>query len=1338
MPQVLDVRGAKGGDAPYEANDTLKSTQRAEIVDLLGEGQIGGLVNGLKSVYLDGVPVENADGSRNFAEFGYRVTLGGPTLEADAAFGDVQTEVGVGVTVLAAVPVVRTVTDTTADKLRVTITVPQLAEQTAEGNRVGAAFDWAIDVQSNGGGYVQKWAETISGKASSPYSRAVVVSLREVGPPPWDVRVRRVSADSTNANLVNAFSWASYTVISGVRMLYRHSAVVALQFDAKNFTAVPQRWYDVMGVSDWDIPVNYNPLTRTVAGSWNGLWKQGWTNNPAWVLYNLVKHPRYGLGEYVTTLPDKWALYQLALWCDEPLSDGRGGTEPRYSINAYITEQREALLLLQEICSVFRGVLMHGGSTLTVTWDAPGTPVASYAPANVVDGIFTYADGSSAAKKTSCTCWYTDRSQAGKRVPATWDDPELVAKYGLRPMEINPLGVATPGQALRMAKWALYTAHYEEQTIAFRVGAEGPARRLGEVFQVTDPAEAGERLGGRIIGSTTNTVQLDAPVTLAAGETYTLWVTQPHATKPDQVVQEARTVTTGVGSTLSLTVSPAFSQAPRAGTVWLLEGSNVAPTLWRYVAINEVEADVGGARQYDVMGVRHEPGKWALIEQDQPLSLRPTRRLSYAVGKPQGLTVAEVVYLDGAVQRIRATVSWTVPAPGLRYLVAWRLARGPWLTLPLTTANTVDVDNLQPGLFEVMVRSQNGLGITSLAAEASLVLTGQGSVPVDVTGLQASQVQAGVRISWNPHTASNAGETELRTGASWAAGTPLWRGRASGYTMVAPAAGAYTVWAKHRDLTGRLESANAAMLTFNWDGINLLTQLSLVVDSQIFKVDSNGAGSPSSITLLAQGQNLPGAPTFTVVAGTATLAGSGTSRVLGFSQMTTDLVTVEVAWGTLTDRVSIFKVRDGSDGYTWLLTNESQAVACDATGAVLAGQLPLTSQYTVLRGATVLTSGVTYAVGTVVGLTGVSITASGAITVTGVTADSASAEFLATIGTTVLKRKLTVTKIRPGARGQSNHRIYIAAPFATQPATPDPTSNGATPLGWSAAPVAVVAGQAQWQSDGTTPEGSTVTTWSTPYLSYFKVAQLSAITADIGTITAGTLSGVTFNVLPGGGINFNAGAAQLAKFFQDGLGHFVMQNLVANKGLSLETRGASGGASKLLMYTSDAQAAGVYDFQPPVFGGSSILQSSSPITIQASNLTLGAGAGSIKHNSVSRFYQELVMEGGSNHIRMKPVPDSWQGTSVLFRNDSVDFYILKTVENNADGGWSSERPFRMKLSFPGFVEIQSLRLLGHPNDVGSSSWNLPGNTKPGSATWGQWRPIWIDGVYGHILFWPLN
>lgn len=1346
------VQGAKGASAPHEADDTLKSTQAADIIDLLGEGQIGGLVNGLKSVYLDGVPVENSDGSRNFSEFGYQVTLGGPTTEADSGFGDVQTEVGVGVTVLAAVPVVRTITDTTADKVRVTITVPQLAQTQDNGDRVGAAFDWAIDVQSNGGGYVQKWIETISGKASSTYSRAVVVDLKAAGPAPWDVRVRRITADSTTSNLSNAFAWGSYTVIGGVRMLYRHSAVVRLQFDAKNFSSVPARWYDVMGVSDWDVPVNYDPLLRTVSGSWNGLFKQAWTNNPAWVLFNLIKHPRYGLGQYVDLLPDKWVLYQLAQWCDVPLPDGRGGTEPRYSINVAITEQSEALQLLAQICSVFRGVMMQSGASLSVTWDAPGSPVASYAPANVVDGLFSYADGSSAAKRTSCTCWYTDRSQAAVRVPATWDDPDLVAKYGVRNMEINPLGVATPAQALRMAKWALYTSHYSEQTVSFRTGAEGAARRLGEVFQITDPSETGERLGGRIHSATTDQLTLDSAVTLLSGETYTVWVTQPHPTQPDQLVQESRTVTNAPGAAITLTVSPAFSAAPVVGTVWVLEGSNVAPTLWRYVSIVEAKGE-GGGIEYEVGGIRHVPGLWDLVERDQPLTARPGRRLTYAVAPPTGLTLAEVNYVDGGVRKIRATASWQASAPGLRHLVMWRLQQGPWTTLPLTSSNTVDINNLQPGLLEVMVRSQNGLGIASLAATASLVLTGNGALPPNVTGLGANTVATGVQLVWNPNTATNAGETELRSGASWAAATLLWRGRASNHTMVSPPAGSYTIWAKHHDNTGLLESASAASVAFAWTGTALLKRLDLVAESQIFKIAVDGSGSPASITLTASGQSLAGAPVFSVVAGTGTLAGSGVTRSLNLTSMTSETITVQVDWDGLTDQVTIVKVRDGSDALTVLLANEFIGVACDAAGTVSSGQLPLGTTMLVYRGATLLTSGVTYGSSGVSGLSGVSISGAGVISVGGVTADNGSAVFSATVGTVTIPRTLRVTKVRQGGSGQSNHRIYVAGTPSTPPTTPSPTSNGATPAGWSATPVAITAGQAQWQSDGTTPAGSTTTTWSDPYLSYFKVGQLSAIAADLGTITAGRVSGVTFDVQPGGGINYVSGATTLAKqsmWSISGRNHFLLQNLSSGGGLVFETYDASVGAGRLMTYTSAATAQQIYRLDAPANGSS--IESSQPLTISAAPLKLTSTAGlslilgTLFQSGNVRVDQELVLNGTSAQLRLAPVAGSSSGVGTFWRNDGSDLFLLKTMSGDALGSWTAARPIIVHLgstdsyssssAWDGWVEVGKLRLRDMNTASGGSGAPTRQTGIPGGSTTGVWVETYVNGTWGYIEFFP--
>lgn len=811
------VVGAKGAKTPVEASDTLRSVQRAEIVDLLGEGHIAGLVNGLRSIYLDGVPVQNADGSLNFKDFAYDISLGGPTDGAEHAFQDVSTETGVGVTVTQALPVVRTIADSAVDAVRITITVPALVESKSNGDRVGASFEWAVDVQSAGGGFVERHRDTVSGKASSAYVRAVKINLAATGPAPWDIRVRRITADSTSSDLVNAFQWSSYTALSGVRMLYKHSARVGITFDARNFNAIPVRAYDVMGIDDWDIPVNYDPLNRTVAGNWNGLFKQGWTSNPAWVLYNVVQHRRYGLGEYVSVLPDKWTLYRLQQWCDVPVPDGRGGTEPRYSINTVLTQQVEALRLLQDICAVFRGALLYGAGALGATWDAPGEPVASYVPANVVDGMFTYADGSRAAKRSSCTCWFNDRSQMGKRMPATWDDPGLIAKYGMRTMEIDPIGIATPGQALRMAKWALYSTELEDNTIAFRVGADGVAGRIGDVFQVSDPSETGERLGGRVHSATLSAVTLDAPVTLVAGEAYTLWVTMADPADPKRLVAAARTVTTGAGTHTTLAVAAPFDALPAAETVWVLESSAAVPTLWRYISITEVR-NGDNALEYEITGLRHEPGKFDLVELNQPLTVRPTRRLPDGASKPVALTITETNYVDVGTERIRATVSWQYPVAGQSYHVAWRLANGPWTTLPRTTGNTVDVDGLQAGLLEVQVYATNVLGQQSAAVTASATLTGIATAAANVTGLAYSIVPGGLLLKWDANTSALYSKTRLSYGPTLAGSTFFWEGKGSDYTVRPPADGDYKVWAVHYE--GARVSAAPASLDVTYAAIS--------------------------------------------------------------------------------------------------------------------------------------------------------------------------------------------------------------------------------------------------------------------------------------------------------------------------------------------------------------------------------------------------------------------------------------------------------------------------------------------------------------------------------------
>lgn len=813
------IRGAKGAAAPVEQSDTLRSTQRVEIVDLLGEGTIGGLVNGLKSVYLDGVPVENADGSRNVADFAHAIRLGGPLDAAPAhGFGDVQTEVGVNTNVTVLLPATRTVNDASVDALRVTLMFQGLMETLDNGDRVGSSVEFAIDVQSNFGGFVERLHTTVSGKASAAYPYAVRLELAQWGPPPWDIRVRRITPDATTQNVLNAFGWLSYTAISGVKMLYRNSAVAWLSFDGANFASVPSRWYDVMGISDWDVPVNYDPRAHTHAGVWNGLFKQDWTSNPAWVLYGLVQNPRYGLGEYVAQVPDKWTLYALAQWCDGMLPDGRGGLEPRYSINAVINTQSEALALLQQICNIFRGVMTHSGSTLATTWDAPATPGALYAPANVKDGLFTYTDGSKGAKKSSCTCWYTDRTQAGKRVPVTWDDPDLIAKYGMRSMEIDPLGVATPAQAMRMAKWALFTNEVEDQTVSFSVGAQGLQTRLGEVFQVSDPSETDERLAGRVSAATTNQVTLDAPVTLAPGETYTLWVTLPDSGDHKRTLVESRTVINAPGTHQVLMLASALPTPPTPQTMWMLEGSNVQPTLWRCVGIAET-GGVDGPLEFEITGLKYEPGKWALIEQDQPLTVRPTRRLGNGAPQVASVDLYELVYVDAGVPYISVQASWPMPAAGLRYVVAWRLANGGWTTLAPSAANSVDIKGLAPGPFELQVRSLNALASLSPPTSQTLTLLGYAAKPSNVLGLTQATVPGGVRVAWtaNPHPMY--AKTRLTYGDNFLDSLFMWEGNSSDAVVKPVADGPITIWAVHLDKLGQ-QSVLPSSVSFNYVAAN--------------------------------------------------------------------------------------------------------------------------------------------------------------------------------------------------------------------------------------------------------------------------------------------------------------------------------------------------------------------------------------------------------------------------------------------------------------------------------------------------------------------------------------
>jgi hypothetical protein len=768
-PVIIEgAKGKSGGSrTPTEAKDSLRSKQWAEVVDLVSEGEIVGLVNGLKSVYLDSVPIENADGSRNFIIDSFATTVGTQGQPALQGFDTAQSEVAVGIRARTGIPVVRSIPAGVANRVRVTVGIPELSQQSTEtGDLLGSSVTFAIDIQTSGGGFVERWSKTVEGKTTTRYQTSVVIDL--VGAGPWDVRVRRLTADSTSVTLRNETWFDAYTLINTAKLRYPNSALAALRVDAEHHQRVPTRAYHLRG-RIIQVPSNYNPTTRTYTGAWNGQFKLAYSNNAAWVYFDLATHTRYGLGRRVAaTKFDKWQLYAIGRYCDGVnaagqfvgVPDGRGGMEPRFTANLYLQRPAEAYKVLQDMAAIFRAILSYGGSSFAVQQDAPDDAYSLFVPANVVDGAFRYEGSARGTKKSGCVVWWNNPDNQYKLEPEFVSDPDLIVKYGVENLELSPIGCTSRGQALRIAMWALYTEANEGETVSFSVGSIGAAVPMGRVFQIADPNVTGEQLGGLVSAATATQVTLDREVELRGGESYTVHVMVPDAAQVMGLRTISRPVVTGAGKTTLVTLSSALDVVPPAQSVWVLESSAVAPTSWRCIRLAEGKSP----NTYDIVGVAHQPGKYDWIELGLKFDEKPVSRMRedapVAIGP---LSLRETVYRVAGVAYSRVTVGWVPAAPGLHYRVSWRLSSGPWTALPLTGGQSVDLDNVTPGVLEVSVRTVNPLGV-----EGGTTLDG------------ALQIIGDARTPWGGESGNLIPNSEFASGstagwvlAPWIAGQPL-------------------------------------------------------------------------------------------------------------------------------------------------------------------------------------------------------------------------------------------------------------------------------------------------------------------------------------------------------------------------------------------------------------------------------------------------------------------------------------------------------------------------------------------------------------------------------------
>jgi predicted phage tail protein len=845
--------GGKGGGgstrAPREGPNTLRSKAYARVIDVLSEGEIEGLVDGPKSVYFNETALQNVDDSFNFESVSYGLMAGLPDQTWLPGFAEVESEVIVGVEVTNATPVIRSVSEPDLDALRVTLRLPALTFQdTSTGDLKATKVQIAIDVQENGGSYIEVVNDLIEGKTVSPYERDYRLAL-PAGGAPWNVRVRRITADTEEVNIQDTVLWARYTEIIDNRMIYPDTALIGLEVDAEPFgSQVPRRAYEIKGIKI-QLPSNYNPTTRVYSGIWDGTFQTAWSDNPAWVLYDLITNDRYGIGEFVdAAMVDKWTLYDIAQYCDELVPDGFGGSEPRFTFNFAVTTQEEAYKALQSVASVFRGMIYWGAGVVTATQDSPADPVKLVTPANVEGGLFNYEGVSLKGRKTAAFVTWYDPSDFSRPAIEVVEDPDLIDRFGWRPVDVTAMGCASRGQAHRVGRWLL---EGPPESVTYTAGYDHYDLRPGDVVAIADPAYADVRYGGRTVSATTTQVTIDAAVTLSAGDSYTLSVVLP-----DNAIEE-KTVTNGAGSHSVLTLDSALSDTPEIGAMWVITSNTVAPRQFRVLAVRETEE-----HQFAITAVLHDPTKYARIEQN--LQIEPSSYTALPSGPlvpPTNLAFRESLYQAGAAIRNKITLSWTFSSDTRVQLYEVQIktpGTTAWAPAGSAAGNTLEIFDTETGGHSFRVRGLDGIGRPSawLALNDQTML-GIAAPPDDVEGFSVSIIGDNAFLTWNPNADLDLSHYTVRfspvlAGATWGSATELVKQVAKPATSVsAPAlVGSYLI--KAVDGSGS-ESVNAALIVSSIAGITFLNAVANEVEQPDFDgTHNNTAATGSQLRLASQ------------------------------------------------------------------------------------------------------------------------------------------------------------------------------------------------------------------------------------------------------------------------------------------------------------------------------------------------------------------------------------------------------------------------------------------------------------------------------------------------------
>ncbi|AFH20585.1 host specificity protein J [Escherichia coli] len=755
MATATAIKGRKGGSSktrtPTEQPDDLQSVAKAKILIALGEGEFSGQLTG-KDIYLDGTALENADGSQNFSGVTWEFRAGTQAQKYIQGIPGTENEISVGTEVSSATAWTRTFTNTQLSAVRLRLKWPSLFKQEDDGDLVGYSVNYAIDLQTDGGTWQTVLNTSVTGKTTSGYERSHRIDLPQAGST-WTIRLRKITSDANSAKIGDTMMLQSFTEVIDAKLRYPNTALLYVEFDSSQFNgSIPQISCEPRG-RVIRVPDTYDPETRTYSGTWTGAFKWAWTDNPAWIFYDLVVSDRFGLGHRLTAANiDKWTLYQVAQYCDQMVPDGKGGngTEPRYTCNVYIQDRNDAYTVLRDFAAIFRGMTYWGGDQIVALADMPRDVDYSYTRANVVGGRFTYSSSTTKSRYTTALVSWSDPGNAYADAMEPVFEQALVARYGFNQLEMTAIGCTRQSEANRKGRWGILTNN-KDRVVSFDVGLDGNIPQPGYIIAVADELLSGKVMGGRISAVNGRVIKLDRVADATPGDR--LILNLPSGASQSRTIQAVN------GE--SVTVTTAYSETPQAEAVWVVESDELYAQQYRVVSVSD-----NNDGTFSITGAWHDPDKYARIDtgaiiDQRPVSVIPPGNQS----PPTNIVISSfsVVQQNISVETMR--VSWYQAQNAIAYEAQWRRNDGNWVNVPRTSTTSFDVPGIYAGRYLVRVRAINAAEISSgWGYSEEKTLTGKvGNPPKPVGFIASENVVFGIELNWGfPANTDDTLKTEIQ------------------------------------------------------------------------------------------------------------------------------------------------------------------------------------------------------------------------------------------------------------------------------------------------------------------------------------------------------------------------------------------------------------------------------------------------------------------------------------------------------------------------------------------------------------------------------------------------